>query len=592
MLALLVSSSAAAAGSDVTQRIAHIEHGLLPPVLIAGQTPRTTELAPLMEALHVPGVSVAVIHDGKLEWARGFGVTRVGGPPITADTLFQAASISKPVFATAVMRLVQSGKLDLDTDVNHYLKSWKLPESEFTRGVKVTLRELLTDTGGITVQGFGGYRAGTPVPTLLQVLDGVPPANNEPIRVGAVPGKATSYSGGGYIIAEQVVSDVTGTDFPKLMHELVLAPYAMKQSTYARPLPHDLLAHAALPHDINGFPVREGPHVYPELAAAGLWTTPSDLARYVIGLQQALAGKSASVLSAKTAHTMLTPVMGPQAISFMIGGDPARPTFVHAGANAGYRCLLIAYEAGDGIVVMANGDNGDPLMSAFVRTIAHEYGWPDFQPAVRTLGAVNPQAFDRYVGAYRLPSGSIVTFWRDGSVLNWRIWGEPPAQLFPTSDQEYFSGTSDLRWVFSTATGKYPDTTATLYEPRSVQTATRLPQREGQPALDASIAAVKRFAGQTAASGSEAALLEMIRGLASGHPDYGSMAPAFAQLTRQILPRLQDSLAPLGAVQSMELEKVDASGNDLYSVRFAAGSRVFSILLDPDGRIHSASFGR
>jgi CubicO group peptidase (beta-lactamase class C family) len=209
LAAVLISSTAVAGGTDVARRIEHIQHDLLPPVLIAGETAHTTELASRMQDLHVLGVGIAVIHEGRLEWARGFGVMRIGGPPVTADTLFQAASISKPVFATAVMSLVQSGKLDLDTDVNRYLKSWKLPENEFTREAKVTLRELLTHSGGITVQGFGGYDAGTPVPTLVQVLDGASPANNEPIRAAAVPGKTQRYSGGGFIIAQQAVSDVT-----------------------------------------------------------------------------------------------------------------------------------------------------------------------------------------------------------------------------------------------------------------------------------------------------------------------------------------------------------------------------------------------
>ena len=586
----LVGPSAVVAAPSITQRIEHIQQGLLPPVLISGQAPRTADLASRMKDLRVPGASIAVIHEGKLEWARGFGVTRIGGPPVTADTLFQAASISKPVFTAAVMSLVQSGKLDLDADVNHYLKSWKLPENEFTRDARVTLRTLLSHSAGITVQGFGGYQAGTPVPTLVQVLDGGEPANSEPIRASAVPGKQRSYSGGGFIIAEQVVNDVTGVALPKLMHDLVLAPYGMKQSTYEQPLPPDLLARAAIPYRSDGTPVPGGPHVYPELAAAGLWTTPSDLARYAIGLQQALAGKSGRVLSDKTAHLMLTPQSGPQALGFVIGGTPMHPTFSHGGANAGYRCMLIAYEAGDGVVVMTSGDNGDALMNDLVRTVAHEYGWPDYEPVVRTVAAVDPRAFDRYVGAYRLPSGRIATFWRHGNALNARIWGDAPVQLFPTSDHEYFANTSDLRWVFSAPTEAAADTVATLYLPGLEQSAKPIAESEGRVDLDASIAVTGRFAAQRAASGSEAALLGVIRGLAAGNPDYGSMTPEFAELTRQVLPGVQKLVASLGAVQSMDFEKVEAAGNDVYRVNFAAGTREFSILLDPDGRIHSVFF--
>jgi CubicO group peptidase (beta-lactamase class C family) len=590
ILSFLAASAAVASGSDVTRRIDHVQHGLLPPVLISGQAPRMTELASRMKDLQVPGASVAVIHDGKLEWARGFGVTRSDGTPVTADTLFQAASISKPVFTAAVMSLVQSGKLDLDTDVNQYLRGWRLPQNEFTHAATVTLRELLTHSAGVTVQGFGGYEAGAPLPTLVQVLDGVAPANNEPIRVAAVPGKQRSYSGGGFIIAEQVVSDVTGVTLPKLVHDLVLAPYGMKQSTFEQPLPPDLLARAAVPYRNDGSPVPGGPHVYPELAAAGLWTTPSDLARYAIGLQRALAGKSGGALSDKTAHLMLTRQSGPQALGFMMGGAPTRPTFSHSGANAGYRCILIAYEAGDGIVVMTNGDNGDALMNDLVRTVAHEYGWPDYQPVVRTLAAVDPRVFDRYVGAYRLPSGRVATFWRDGNALNARIWGDPPIRLFPASDRDYFADTSDLRWVFSTPKDASADTVATLYQPGLEQSAKAIAESEGRMALDASIAVAGRFAEQTPAGGSEAALLGVIRALAAGEPDYGNMDPEFANLTRRVLPGVQKLIAGLGAVQSMAFEKVEAAGNDVFRVTFTAGTREFSILLDPDGRIHSVFF--
>jgi CubicO group peptidase (beta-lactamase class C family) len=579
------------AGSDITRHIDHIQHGLLPEVLVIGQPERTTELAARMKALQVPGASVAVIHDGKLEWARGFGVTRLGGPPVTADTLFQAGSISKPVFTAAVMSLVQGGKLDLDADVTHYLQSWKLPESDLSRDKKVTLRELLSHSAGINVHGFPGYAAGSPLPTVVEVLDGAAPANSEPVRVVAIPGKDRSYSGGGFIIAEQVVTDVTGIALAKLMHDLVLAPYGMKQSTYEQPLPRELLSQVALPYRENGTPVPGGPHIYPELAAAGLWTTPSDLARYAIGLQQALAGKSEHVLSAKTAHLMLTPQSGPQALGFVIGGSPMRPTFSHGGANAGYRCILIAYEAGDGVVVMTSGDNGDELMSELVRTVAREYGWPDYQPVERTLTAVDPRVFDRYVGAYRLPTGQVATFWRDGNILNARIWADPPMRLFPTSDHEYFNNTSDLRWVFSDATDGSGATVATFLRPGLERPAKRLPESEQRMFLEGSISVARRFVTQTPTGASEAALLGVIRGLANGVPDYASMTPEFAQLTRQVLPTMQKTIADLGPVQSMAFEKVEAAGNEVYRVNFAAGMREFSILLDPDGRIHSVFFG-
>ena len=195
---------------SVATQISDVANREVPVVILKGRPQAYGRLADLMRTSHVPAVSVAVIHDGAIEWAKGFGVIRTGGPPVTPDTLFQAGSISKPVTALEVLRLVQSGRLTLDANVNDYLKTWKVPANGFTQQHAVTLRELLSHTAGVTVHGFGGYESGKPVPTLPEVLDGSPPADSPPIRVDQVPGTAWRYSGGGYVITEQVLEDVTG----------------------------------------------------------------------------------------------------------------------------------------------------------------------------------------------------------------------------------------------------------------------------------------------------------------------------------------------------------------------------------------------
>jgi CubicO group peptidase (beta-lactamase class C family) len=377
----ILGTSSAQTPEAIEQRIQRIQNGIPPTVLVKGDPVSTTKLADRMAALHVPGVSIAVIHDGKIEWARGFGVTRIGGPPVTPDTLFQAASISKPVAAMAVLRLVQSGKLDLDTDVNQYLKTWKVPANNFTEHKKVTLRELVTHTAGLTVHGFAGYASDAPVPTLVQVLNGEKPANSAPIRVDTEPGTIWRYSGGGYVVAQQLLEDVTGEPFPKLMHDTVLEPIGMTRSTYEQPLPKSRLGEVALPYRADGQPVPGGPHVYPEMAPAGLWTTPSDLARYAIEVQKSLAGTSNHVLSEAMIRQMLTPGLNHQGLGPGVGGSANHPYFTHGGANEGYRCNLIAYNNGDGVVIMTNSDNGGELASEIQRSVAREYKWPDFQPA-------------------------------------------------------------------------------------------------------------------------------------------------------------------------------------------------------------------
>jgi CubicO group peptidase (beta-lactamase class C family) len=588
-LAALACIQVVTAADDraVEQRIARITTDLLPAVLVRGEARSQLKLMDRMREAKVPGVSVAVINDGKIEWARGFGVTRIDGPAVTPDTLFQAASISKTVSAVAVMTLVQAGKLELDADVNEYLKNWKLPANEFTRETKVTLRGLLSHTAGITVHGFAGYEAGAALPTLTQILDGQPPANNGAIRVDSTPGKNWRYSGGGYVIATLLLNDVTGESFDKLLHERVLKPFEMTNSTFEQPLSTSLLARAATPYQGDGTAVRGGPHVYPELAAASLWTTPTDLARFAIGMQQALTGKSNAVLSAQTARAMLVPVNSQQAIGFVVGGSPEHRFFNHGGANAGYRCLLVAYENGDGAAIMTSSDSGDAIIRPLLASIAHEYEWPDYAPAVRTLSAVSPQSFDRYVGAYRLANGMTVTFWRDGERRYSRVWGQAPAEMFPSSEREYFLKIVDARWVFA-AGGSAKE--VVLYQNSREQIATRLEDAEGRAALELSLTTQQRFKEQAAAPTGESALRKLISGIAVGKPDYDQMVPGLADITRAQLAGLQAGLAELGPVQAVTFKAVGPAGDDVYEVRFAHGVHEFRILLDPDGRIYSAQF--
>jgi hypothetical protein len=488
-----------------------------------------------------------------------------------------------------VLHLAHEGRLSLDTDVNQYLTSWKLPPSEFTKHSSVTLRELLTHSAGVTVPGFPGYPANAQLPSLPQILNGEPPANNPPIRVDSVPGMKSRYSGGGFVIVQEILNDVTGTPFPKLMHDLVLQPLGMRYSTYEQPLPGKLLAHAATPYRVDGTPVDGGPHVYPEQAAAGLWTTPSDLARLAIGVQQALAGTSAIVVPLGTAHAMLAPVYNQQATGFVVGGSTSRKYFSHNGGNEGYRCLLVSYQSGDGAVIMTNGDNGGEIASEILGTIAHDYQWPDFAPPERTLNSVEPSSFDRYVGTYQLNPRETVTFWREDTHVKSRVLGQGAVKIFPTSEHEYFEKVVDARWEFF-SDGSEAGTSVTLYQYGQKLAAKRLTGAEGQTALETSIAIEKRFKEQAAVPGSEAALRRLIEGLAIGEPRYDEMSPELAQITREQLPALQKSIVSFGPLQSISFKGVGPGGADIYEVTFNHGVREFRLFLGPDSRVHFAMF--
>lgn len=401
------------AHADDAAAIARIEAGLRPVVALTTAPVGGESLQAAMARLKVPGVSVAVIRGGKLAWARGYGVAWTGGPAVTPDTLFQAASISKPVTAMAALRLSGQGKLPLDAPIDTLLSSWKLPAGAGTP----TVRQLLSHSGGTTVSGFPGYAAGAPVPTLAQVLDGSGPANTRAVRVDIAPGSAFRYSGGGYTLLQQAMIDRAGMPFDTLMQQSVLAPLGMRHSTFAQPLPEALVARSARPHDREGKPVAGGAHTYPEQAAAGLWTTTQDLARFAIAIQQGAAGQDNGMLPAALTRTMLTPVKLDYALGLMIqdGGS----FFGHNGGNAGFRTLLVAsIEGGDGAVVLTNGDNGAELMADLMRAIAHEYKWKGNQTRLRTPVELAPAARKSLAGSYRIDGvGEFAVAERDGRLM-------------------------------------------------------------------------------------------------------------------------------------------------------------------------------
>jgi CubicO group peptidase (beta-lactamase class C family) len=385
---------------QIQQHIRAVESGLLPAVVIAGQQPDRMEILAEMKKLHIPAVSIAVIHKGKIEWAKGYGVLKEGGAPVTPASLFQAASISKSFTAMAALRLVQDGKLSLDAPIQTELKSWKLPENNFTAQHPVTLRELLSHTAGINVHGFEGYAAGTPVPTLIQILNGQKPANSDPIIVQAVPGQKFDYSGGGFTIVQQSMIDATGKSFPELLQTTVLKPSGMRDSAFQQPIDAALLDRVAMPFASDGKPIPGGSYTYPELAAAGLWTTPSDLARWIIEVQRSLSGKANHILTVESLHTMLPPDKDGYALGIDIRTTDGKRSFSHDGGNVGYRASYIGFEDGDGAVIMTDSDSGDTLITEILRAISHEYGWPNFKPIERTMVTLPLAGQLQYVGKF------------------------------------------------------------------------------------------------------------------------------------------------------------------------------------------------
>jgi CubicO group peptidase (beta-lactamase class C family) len=348
--------------------------------VIPGETtPVRVTLARWMELFSVPGLSVAVFDGHELLWAKGFGVRESGRPdPVTLDTLFQAGSISKPVSAMAALRYVEAGRWGLDDDINSRLVSWQLPGNALQADQKVTLRRLLSHNAGTTVHGFPGYTVGSPVPTLVQVLDGTPPANTSPVRVDIVPGSRVRYSGGGTSIVQLMMVDQLKKPFPAIMREAVLGPLEMNDSTFDQPLAPERARLTATGTLSNGKSVEGRWHIYPEMAAAGLWTTPRDLAKLAIEVSLASEGRSSRVLSQSMTRQMLTVQAGDFGLGFAL--DPKAGWFGHNGADEGFQAYLRAFAGpGRGIVMMANSDNGSAVFEFLAHAIARAYGWPGYE---------------------------------------------------------------------------------------------------------------------------------------------------------------------------------------------------------------------
>lgn len=347
----------------------------------------------LLKQFNVPGVSIAVIKDFKIEWAKGYGIADAdAGTPVTAETMFQAASISKTVAAMTSMRAVQDGRFTLDQDVNTILKSWKLPGGEFTKDRPVTPRGLMSHTSG-TGDGFGypGYAPNASLPTLVQMADGVAPSNRPQVRLERPPMTGFKYSGGAVMIQELALTEAMGKPLVELARDWVLNPIGMTNSTFEQPLPASREKQAARAHNRMGARMGDPWHVYPEHAAAGLWTTPTDLAKFLIEVQKTLAGQSTKVLSRPMMLEMVTPVgVGPYAVGFSVTKLGEGWYFGHGGSNWGFQCAMRAHRLkGYGVAIMTNGDNGGALLSALQDRIQQAYQWDVLdKPIPRTYGPV------------------------------------------------------------------------------------------------------------------------------------------------------------------------------------------------------------
>jgi CubicO group peptidase (beta-lactamase class C family) len=338
------------------------------------------------------------------------------------------------------MRLVEQGTLDLDAPANAQLTTWKIPDTTFTAQQPVLLRHLLSHTAGATNGAVGIYPPGTPVPTLLEVLDGRAPSNRPPVRIDFVPGTRWRYAGGGYSIVQQMLMDATGQPFDVLMSRLVLAPLGMTESCFCQPLPPTLSDQSAIGHDGAGKPIAGNWWTLPEMAAGGLWSTASDVARFVVAINTAQATGKPGFMRRATAQRMLAPIKSDWSLGFNVDSVGGWRRVSHTGSNNGYRSIFVDFpDRGDAIVILTNGDNGGDLRDEILRSAAALYGWPGYEPMHLTPQPVHASALAPYQGTYRYSGGFASTIAVEGDSLVARLNGGAPGVMYFEGRDAFFS---------------------------------------------------------------------------------------------------------------------------------------------------------
>jgi CubicO group peptidase (beta-lactamase class C family) len=440
-LAILLVYVSCSQSPEAIKRQQQVENNLCPEVIYGDSMPRLT-IEGQMKLYRIRGVSVAVIKDYKIDWAKGYGwADEEEKRPVTTDTRFQAASISKSLNSVGVMKLVQQGKINLDSDINTYLKTWKFPYDSISHNKKITVRNLLTHTAGLTVHGFRGYTTTDLLPTIPQILNGEKPANSPAVRSQFEPSLRFKYSGGGTTISQLIVTDVTGQRYEDFMKKNVLDPLGMTNSSYAQPSQIDP-KYLATAYYGGGGNVKGKYHVYPEQAAAGLWTTPTDLAKYIIETQLAYEGKSSKVLSPAFTQQRLTFYVDSAAAlgSFLVRKE-GQVYFTHNGGNEGFACTSFgSLRGGNGVVVMTNADNF-AIIPEIVNSVAKVYGWKGFYtPTFRKVLTLSADTLQAYSGNYLAGKDTISFSVRDNA-----LYVQQNSQ--PANGYKLLFNTSATAWI-------------------------------------------------------------------------------------------------------------------------------------------------
>lgn len=449
LLSLLLTIASCAPQSEteqelLQQKITRIENGLQPNVQIAGDSIPNFNIEERMRELGIQGVSIAVINKGEIEWAKGYGMAdSAENREVTTETMFLAGSISKPFAALRAHQLAEQGVISLDSNVNNYLSSWKVPDNAFTVNEKVTTKRILNHTAGLTIWGFPGYDKGDTIPSVVEVLDGK--GNTGAVRVFKEPGESWMYSGGGYTIMQLMMTDLEKKPFADIMQANVLDPLGMKNSTFENPLPSAYHQLAATGYRSNGEEVEGKWPIYPEMAAAGLWTSPSQLILWAKDIQHTLQAQSDGLLKVATVNTMLTPGMN----DYGLGPSTNEHSFGHGGADEGFRAILTAWkELQVAIVIMVNSDNGS-IMQEILLSVAKEYDLAGVEPSTRTVTEKSIAVRKPMEGKYSFPLlGGAQVLIQDRGLQVTGDFLDGSIYLLPETDSTYFDKLNGTYFTF------------------------------------------------------------------------------------------------------------------------------------------------
>ena len=377
-----------------------VEDGLVEKLVLANEPKKTFTLEERMSHYQTPGFSIAIVKSGKIVLAKGYGQKNKKGDPVNSETLFQAASISKPVTALGVLKLVQTGKVDLDVPINQYLKEYQLEDNEFTKTNKVTLRRLLTHTAGLNLGGFGGYLQNEELPSTIDVLLGI--GNSPKLEVVEEPGTRWNYSGGGYVLVQKIIEDVTGLSFEVYMETEILKPLGMRRSTFQQPIDSKWQQNLSHAFDAEGNPIDGNWHNYAAKGAGGLWTTPSDLGKWFTGLHNAYMKKDTTIFSKQTIELMLTKHLRDWGLGPMIINEGKDIILTHDGSNAGFKADFFGYiKSGNAVIAMGNAERSSDLCLEYMLSVCSHYGWnARKQRAIHPIILKNDSLL-RYQGVYR-----------------------------------------------------------------------------------------------------------------------------------------------------------------------------------------------